>query len=367
MQVLSLLALSALALPLSMNDTPGASDGTSRLAPTGGDSDETTESFWPLADPGADDAHRAWRPVHDVVMGGISDGVPSKVEGGVRFAGVMRVEGGGFVSFRSRPTGSLEGADGVRIRVRGDGQTWKFSLPGGMRGVSWQISFVAPRAASDDDWTDVVLPFADFLPRFRGQLVAGADPLDPAGANQIGFTLADKQAGDYRLDVAAVEGWRAARGDADEGSLAAHVQRTASLRDALAETPTAEMLLARLEWTERVLVVAEPLPRGSLGARASIQMGRFATELASLADRDVRVVHLCGGREARAAGVALDEDATRALRERWELPRGAWACALVGKDGGVKERWDEPVDVTTIAVLIDAMPMRSRERERREQ
>jgi len=34
---------------------------------------------------------------------------------------------------------------------------------------------------------------------------------------------------------------------------------------------------------------------------------------------------------------------------------------LIGKDGGVKGRWDSPVDMDALFGLIDAMPMRRQE------
>ena len=39
----------------------------------------------------------------------------------------------------------------------------------------------------------------------------------------------------------------------------------------------------------------------------------------------------------------------------------AFACALVGKDGGVKERWDELVSAAQVIAPVDRMPMRRRE------
>ena len=39
----------------------------------------------------------------------------------------------------------------------------------------------------------------------------------------------------------------------------------------------------------------------------------------------------------------------------------AFACALVGKDGGVKERWAELVPAAEAIAPVDRMPMRRRE------
>lgn len=53
-------------------------------------------------------------------------------------------------------------------------------------------------------------------------------------------------------------------------------------------------------------------------------------------------------------------------RERYGVGDGGFACVLVGKDGGVKYRFSEPVRPQELYALVDAMPMRRREmRERK--
>ena len=44
------------------------------------------------------------------------------------------------------------------------------------------------------------------------------------------------------------------------------------------------------------------------------------------------------------------------------LPQASdFQAVLIGKDGGVKARWAEPVSLNALYELIDAMPMRQRE------
>ncbi len=50
-----------------------------------------------------------------------------------------------------------------------------------------------------------------------------------------------------------------------------------------------------------------------------------------------------------------------ALRDELDVAAGENVILLVGKDGGVKERWSEAVDPAAVFALIDAMPMRKRE------
>ncbi len=53
--------------------------------------------------------------------------------------------------------------------------------------------------------------------------------------------------------------------------------------------------------------------------------------------------------------------AARGLRERFDVPRGAFRVVLVGKDGTEKRRAPKPVPARSLFDTIDAMPMRQRE------
>ncbi len=101
--------------------------------------------------------------------------------------------------------------------------------------------------------------------------------------------------------------------------------------------------LEAYRWRARpVLVVAAP---GD--ARADAQKGLMEAARAELAARDV---------------VVIEADPSTPLGRRFGP---AFSVVLVGKDGGEKARWREPVDPQAIAREIDGMPMR-REEMRRE-
>ena len=146
-----------------------------------------------------------WRPIHDGVMGGLSSGLVSDTEEGVRFVGKVSLENnGGFASFRaSVPARELSAFDSLRLRVRGDGQIYKLSLrtSNAWDGVSWQTSF----ETEADTWTEVVLDFDAFQPTWRGRIVPNVPALDPSTVRQIGLLIADKQSGDFALELAFVE------------------------------------------------------------------------------------------------------------------------------------------------------------------
>jgi len=143
-----------------------------------------------------------WRPVDDVVMGGVSRSTFERAGAGVaRFSGNVSLENfGGFASVRTPPRDwDAAGAQAFLLRVRGDGKTYKFTLrtDDSFDGVQYQARFT-PVAG---EWTELRLPVASFVPTFRGRTVPGAPTLDPARVRSLGFMISDKQAGPFELLV----------------------------------------------------------------------------------------------------------------------------------------------------------------------
>ncbi len=302
-------------------------------------------------------AVEALRPVHDGVMGGVSSGRATAVDGAVRLSGDLSLDNnGGFASFRiGTRLPDLSEYDGLRVRVLGDGQVYKLSLRGDGQwsGVSWQASF----ATVANRWVDATLAFEDFAPTWRGRLVTDAPPLDASRITQIGVSISDKQDGEYVLDVASIDAWRGG----DEllpGSRMAERERTAALAAAIDSGVDAAALVTMTQWDERLLVISAP---SELDATSSAQTARIAVERSALTARDLRVVQLMGRRGGRMAGRTLSVDHADELRERWDLDARRWSVVLVGKDGGVKQRWSSPVDLHEVFALIDVMPMRRSE------
>jgi hypothetical protein len=154
-----------------------------------------------------------WLVVNDGVMGGLSEsGMTVTADGAGRFAGELSLaNNGGFASVRTViGEGALAGAAGLRLRVRGDGRTYRLRLREGRAfdGVAYQAEFT-----SADQWQDIFIPINDFRPVFRGRPVPGAPDVDPAAVRQVALMVADKQPGPFALEVA----WVAVvpAGDAD--------------------------------------------------------------------------------------------------------------------------------------------------------
>jgi monofunctional biosynthetic peptidoglycan transglycosylase len=160
---------------------------------------------------------RNWWCVNDGVMGGLSDSefVVSDEGTGVFSGTVSLANNGGFASVRRAATHyGLEEQVGIRLMVRGDGRPYQFRIrtDDNFDGVAYQAIFETLKG----EWTTVDLLFSDFRPSYRGRQVPGAPPLNPADIRQIGFLIADKQEGPFRLEIERIEAISPQR---DQGSL----------------------------------------------------------------------------------------------------------------------------------------------------
>jgi NADH dehydrogenase [ubiquinone] 1 alpha subcomplex assembly factor 1 len=152
------------------------------------------------------DARVSWQIINDGVMGGISRGEMAFTEGGRGlFRGVLSLENnGGFASVRqSGRSHDLSGYDGLQLQVIGDGRSYQLRLKTDNRydGVSYRYRFTTEPGKP----VTVSAPFTEFEPVFRGRVVPGAPPLDPAKIEQIGFLIADQKDGPFRLEIAWIQ------------------------------------------------------------------------------------------------------------------------------------------------------------------
>ncbi len=154
-----------------------------------------------------------WRTINDTVMGGVSSSSFVEVDSGhARFTGTVSLENnGGFASVRSQPISqNLSECDGLMIRVKGDGQAYKFSLKldQNFDGVLYQHKFLTVR----DNWIEITLPFKDFVPTYRGRVLDDVSPIDAAQIQTLGLMISEKQEGPFVLDVAWIKGIKSASG-----------------------------------------------------------------------------------------------------------------------------------------------------------
>ncbi|MFB6285681.1 MAG: CIA30 family protein [Candidatus Bipolaricaulia bacterium] len=144
-----------------------------------------------------------WRSVDDPVMGGVSESEFVATDDGAAFTGTVSLkQGGGFASVRAPASErDLSGVAGLRVRLRGDGKRYWFTVytqPGGP--ISYRTSLHPPST-----WTTVAVRFDGLTPYRRGTTVPDAPPFAPAQVRTLGFLIADEQDGPFRLEVAWIQ------------------------------------------------------------------------------------------------------------------------------------------------------------------
>lgn len=144
----------------------------------------------------------AWQVVNDDVMGGVSTSSFRLTNGVAVFQGEVSLENNrGFASVRSFPASqNISGCDAFVIRVRGDGRRYKFTArtDRSFDSAIYQSVFQTKKG----EWEEHRLPMKDFVPTFRGRVLSGEPPLDPAKVTSVGFLISDNQAGPFQLELA---------------------------------------------------------------------------------------------------------------------------------------------------------------------
>ena len=111
----------------------------------------------------------------------------------------------------------------------------------------------------------------------------------------------------------------------------------------------ADFDLEDYRWENRLLLIFAPTADDD---RLEEQMTLFGALQDGNDERDLLIVQVLGDDPIEAA---------QSLRERYSVGPDAFGVLLIGKDGGLKNRFDEPVTAGEVFGLIDAMPMRIRE------
>jgi hypothetical protein len=159
-----------------------------------------------------------WGALDDVVMGGVSQSSIRFKENAAEFSGlVSTANSGGFASVRTRnfePAIDLSPYTGVTLRVRGDGNRYKFMLRCETRwdGVAYSYSFDTVA----DTWMTVQVPFSALIPVMRAKTVSDR-PFDPSCVTALQLMLSKFeyngalnphfQPGLFRLEIESIDGY----------------------------------------------------------------------------------------------------------------------------------------------------------------
>jgi hypothetical protein len=122
-----------------------------------------------------------------------------------------------------------------------------------------------------------------------------------------------------------------------------------------------ETALAGYRWKNRLLLVFAPDADSALCRR---QQEMLLVVEHGLNERDIVVIFviedaLSTKRKPTPNVSAVD------LRDAYDVLPHEFRVVLIGKDGGVKLRQEEPISMADLFALIDSMPMRKQEMGRR--
>ena len=155
-----------------------------------------------------------WVNVNDGVMGGASAGKRRIRDNRLEFKGNLSLaNNGGFASVRSRPNRlGLRDSDVLVIRVRGDGRQYYMNLrtPNNRIAFSYRSSF----ATKPGEWLELQMPVKVFQATSFGRKLGDVGPVAANSVNSLGFMIADKKAGPFKLQV----DWIKVLGEQKQGS-----------------------------------------------------------------------------------------------------------------------------------------------------
>ncbi len=172
-----------------------------------------------------------WGSLNDNVMGGVSvsgldvrAGAPGETLA-VFKGNVSEENNGGFASVRTRnlePALDLSTFSGIRLKVKGDGQRFKFTL---RDSDAWdaKYQYCLSFDTEPDTWQTIDLPFEEFLPTSRARrLPEGTIPLDRSSIHSLQVMLSKFEydgelnpsfrPGGFELPIESISAYRAPEG-----------------------------------------------------------------------------------------------------------------------------------------------------------
>jgi hypothetical protein len=115
------------------------------------------------------------------------------------------------------------------------------------------------------------------------------------------------------------------------------------------------MDLTQFKWKNRLLFIFAPDANHALFKNLR---GEVTAQKEELRDRDVIVFELLEQGPSKMNTSPLDPQQADSIRDHFDISPDAFGMILVGKDGGIKLRRNDQVDIGEIFKFIDSMPMR---------
>lgn len=161
-----------------------------------------------------------WGALDDVVMGGVSNSSLQITADTALFTGNVSIaNSGGFASVRTRnftPTLDLSKYQGIKLKVKGDGQRYKIFLrtESTWDGIGYAFAFNTVA----DTWLDIYIPFQDLVPVFRAKTVKECPSIDTQKICSLQLMLSKFEydgmlnpqflPGNFRLEIASITAYQ---------------------------------------------------------------------------------------------------------------------------------------------------------------
>ena len=116
--------------------------------------------------------------------------------------------------------------------------------------------------------------------------------------------------------------------------------------------------LGAFRWENRLLLVFAPTPQDTAYQDLKRQVQRRQQDFD---ERDMLLIEVLAQGSSRVGDEVLSPAAADGLRRQFGIAPAQFGVILIGKDGGVKLRANQPTPLAEVFGLIDTMPMRRRE------
>jgi hypothetical protein len=116
------------------------------------------------------------------------------------------------------------------------------------------------------------------------------------------------------------------------------------------------------QWKNRIILIFAPSSDSDAFKR---QMREFEGQGDGILDRDLIIFEIFKRGRSHSGNASISEHQANQLRHQFRVKEGKFMIILIGKDGGVKLRSNDPVATSGLFSLIDGMPMRQEEMRRK--
>lgn len=118
------------------------------------------------------------------------------------------------------------------------------------------------------------------------------------------------------------------------------------------------MDLTQFQWKNRLLFLFAP----DRGHPFYNHLHRqIVDQKSEVEDRDLLIFSVLLQGPSQMNTTAIDRQEADSIRDRFMIPPQEFSLILIGKDGGIKLKRNDQVDLTEVFELIDSMPMRQNE------